>query len=203
MTQRLIRVGLAVVMMTTTVSAHNTPGWTMSRGALEFCGQRVDSAVHEFIARLEPTITGGVTTTLPLAGASASEYTPAIERAVALLPKRPAHVLVIDVSDARPEDRDHLSKLHAFVLWEGPPIIYLTRHGDALREAMKGSRFHEHILATVIWHEMAHLWGADESEARRQEEALWTQFMATDSVDRDAALRHLGALKHRPPAGLR
>lgn len=47
---------------------------------------------------------------------------------------------------------------------------------------------------------MAHLDGADEAEARRREEALWTRFMLDNVVDRDLALRYLGALKHRAAA---
>ena len=130
--------------------------------------------------------------------ASDSEYPSIIRQAIALLPERPAQVRVIDVNDARPEDRDNLLKLQAFVL-RGSPVIYLTTHGEVLREAVKGSRFHNYMLATVIWHEMAHVEGADEAEARRREEALWTRFMLDRSVEQVAALTYLSALKKRRP----
>ena len=130
-----------------------------------------------------------------------TDYGPAVRRAVALLPTRPAQVLVLDVNDAKPEDRDYLSRLQAFVL-KGSPVIYLTRHGEVLREAAKGSRFHEYMLATVIWHEMAHAEGADESQARRREEELWTRFMLENAIDRDAALNYLVLLKKRTPIGV-
>ena len=133
------------------------------------------------------------------AAAGPEEYGPAVRRAVALLPERPRQVLVLDVNDARPEHREHLSRLQAFIL-PGSPVIYLTMHGEALRGAVRGYRYYEHILATVIWHEMAHVAGADEREARRREEALWTRFMLDNVVDRDAALHYLRALRTRPPA---
>jgi hypothetical protein len=130
--------------------------------------------------------------------ASDSNYPLIIRQVIALLPQRPVQVRVIDVNDARPEDRDNLLKLQAFVL-RGSPVIYLTTHGEVLREAVKGSRFHNYMLATVIWHEMAHVEGADETEARRREEALWTRFMLDHAVEQVAALTYLSALKKRRP----
>jgi hypothetical protein len=129
--------------------------------------------------------------------AARSEYSPAIARAVALLPTRPAQVVVIDVNDARPEDRQNLLRLQAFVL-RNSRTVYLTKHGEVLRYAVKGSVFHEHMLATVIWHEMAHVDGADEAEARHREEELWSRFIDEASVDRYEALRYLRILKNRP-----
>jgi hypothetical protein len=135
------------------------------------------------------------------AATSEQDFGPAVRRAVALLPERPDQVLVLDVNDAKPQHREYLSKLQAFVI-RGSAVIYLTKHGEVLREALKGSPFHDHILATVIWHEMAHVAGADEREARRREEALWTRFMLDNAVDRDGALHYLRALKERRPSGV-
>ncbi len=129
-----------------------------------------------------------------------AQYTHAVQQAVALLPRRPLQVVVIDVNDANPVDRANLSKLQAFIL-RGSAVIYLTKHGDVLREAVQGSRFHAYMLATVIWHEMAHAEGASEADARRREEELWTRFIIEQSVDREAAMRYLAALKKRPPTG--
>lgn len=126
------------------------------------------------------------------------DYKATIQRAVDLLPKRPAGVSVINTDDAKPEDREYLGKLQAFVL-RGSNVIYLPMHGEVLRAALKGSRFHDYMLAAVIWHEMAHVEGANETQARRQEEALWTRFMLDGVVDRDAALGYLSALKKRRP----
>jgi hypothetical protein len=54
------------------------------------------------------------------------------------------------------------------------------------------------MLATVIWHEMAHLDGADERGARKEEEALWMRFVRDGVADQVTALRYLQALKRRP-----
>jgi hypothetical protein len=138
-------------------------------------------------------------TATALQGASLDpDYKATIKRAVELLPKRPAAVSVINTDDAKPEDRAYLGKLQAFVLRDSP-VIYLPMHGQVLRLALKGSRFYDHMLATVIWHEMAHIEGADEAEARRREERLWTTFMLDGVVDRDAAMAYLSALKKRRP----
>jgi hypothetical protein len=129
------------------------------------------------------------------------DYGPAVRRAVALLPTRPVQVLVINVNDAKPEDREYLSRLQAFII-KGSSVIYLTGHGEVLQAARQGSRFHDYLLAPVIRHEMAHVDGADESEARRREESLWTTFILEYGVDRDTALRYLSTLKKRPSASL-
>ena len=142
--------------------------------------------------------TSTAATVAPANASDDSDYRQAILQAVALLPERPPQVRVIDVNDARPEDRDNLLKLQAFVL-RGRPVIYLTKHGEVLREAAKGSRFHTYMLATVIWHEMAHVGGAEEAEARAREEALWTRFMLGQAVERVAALTYLAELKKRQP----
>lgn len=133
--------------------------------------------------------------------AQGQDYGPAVRRAVAMLPERPAQVFVLDVNQTTLEDRDHLLRLQAFII-RGRPVIYLTSHGEALRKAVKGSPFHEHILATIIWHEMAHVAGAGEREARRREEALWTRFMLDHAVDLVPALHYLSALKKRPTTGI-
>jgi hypothetical protein len=54
------------------------------------------------------------------------------------------------------------------------------------------------MLATVLWHEMAHLHGADERGARRAEEDLWTRFVRDGATDEVTGLRYLQALKKRP-----
>lgn len=45
---------------------------------------------------------------------------------------------------------------------------------------------------------MAHAEGADEREARRREQALWTSFIRDQRVDAVTALRYLSALEKRP-----
>jgi hypothetical protein len=143
---------------------------------------------------------GNVAAAVAAVASQDTRYPRAVQQAVALLPKRPLKVVVIDVNDAKPAGRVNLFKLQAFIL-RGSAVIYLTKHGEVLLEAVNGSRFHVYVLATVIWHEMAHVDGAGEAEARRQEEELWTRFITEQSVDRDAAMRYLAALKKRSLSG--
>ena len=67
---------------------------------------------------------------------------------------------------------------------------------------MQRQAFHTYALASVIWHEMAHAEGADECEARRREQSLWTTFVRDQRVDEVTALRYLEALTKRPDAQL-
>ena len=53
------------------------------------------------------------------------------------------------------------------------------------------------MLASIICHEMAHIGGADEAEAQRKEEQLWTQFSLDGKVDQITALRYLAQLNAR------
>jgi hypothetical protein len=53
------------------------------------------------------------------------------------------------------------------------------------------------MLATVLWHEMAHLSGADE-RGGQAEERLWMQFVRDGLTDQMTGLRYLQALRRRP-----
>jgi hypothetical protein len=134
----------------------------------------------------------------PLPGAARAEspYDPILERVLKLLPKRPLQVVVIDPNQAQPDVRRTLLPLDAFIT-KGGRVVYLTSHSEVLRGALKGAQICEYILATVVWHEMAHIDGADEAEAQRREEQLWTAFLMEERVDRIQGLRYLTALKSR------
>ena len=121
---------------------------------------------------------------------------PAIQRALRLLPRRPQQVSVVGEERVAPESRERFWRSEAFVS-EGRAVVYLTSHGPVLRAAQQGSSVHVHALAAIIWHEMAHVDGADEPQARKREEALWTRFVRDDVVDRTTALRYLKALNDR------
>lgn len=99
-----------------------------------------------------------------------------------LLPRLPARVAVIEAMEAKPAVAKVLSRLDAFVVKDSA-VVYVVRQSSLLKGAVKGSLVHVHALATVIWHEMAHVAGADEGEARRQEQALWTTFVRDQTVD--------------------
>ena len=123
-----------------------------------------------------------------------SPYHRTVERVLTLLPKRPLQVVVVDPKQAEGDIRTALLRMDAFVI-QGGRVVYLTSHSQVMQGALKGWPLHEHILAAIIWHEMAHLDGADEGEAQRREEALWTQYVMEDRVDRGDGLRYLAALR--------
>ena len=103
----------------------------------------------------------------------------------------------LDATEAKPQVRERLLRLDAFIV-EGGAVVYVVKQSALLRGAVRGSSFHIHALAAVIWHEMAHVDGADEREARAREEALWTSYMRDQRIDGMTALRYLAELSRRP-----
>jgi hypothetical protein len=103
---------------------------------------------------------------------------------------------VIDPETVKPEVRETLLKVDAFIS-KGQPVVYLSPHSEVLKDAWQGSRIHTYMLAAIIWHEMAHLDGADEREAQRKEEGLWKRFVVERRVDPVTALRYLKAMDNR------
>jgi hypothetical protein len=121
---------------------------------------------------------------------------PVIREALRLLPRSPTHVRVVREDQISPEFQLRFRSAEAFVS-KGHPVVFVTSHSPTLRAAVDGSAAHVYALATIIWHEMAHLDGADEAEAQRQEELLWTRFLLGDHIDRTAGLRYLNRLHER------
>jgi hypothetical protein len=120
----------------------------------------------------------------------------ALIRALRLLPRHPWRLAVIDAEEARPDVRAKLRSLDAFTT-SGGEVVYVLRHSVVLQGAMSGSRVHSLALASIIWHEMAHIDGADERQARRAEEDLWRRFIRDGAIDHVVALRYLSALARR------
>ncbi len=116
--------------------------------------------------------------------------------ALALLPDQPAYVSVIDVDaqeDARV--REVLRSLEAFTL-PGRAGVYINLQSWSLQQAMQTVddriyRFDIHVLAAIVWHEMAHIAGENESLAQAHEEKLWKTFLRDGGVETDAGLRQL------------
>ena len=129
-------------------------------------------------------------------GREGSPYHQTIERVLKLLPKRPAQVVIVDPNQAGAEIRGTLLRMEAFIA-KGGRVVYLTSHSGALQGALKGWSLHEHILASIIWHEMAHIEGADELEAQHREEALWIRYVMDERVDPGDGMRYLSGLKTR------
>jgi len=129
-------------------------------------------------------------------GREDSRYHETVERVLKLLPKLPAQVVIVDPDRAGADIRGTLLRMEAFIT-KGGRVVYLTSHGEALQGALKGWSLHEYILASIIWHEMAHIDGADEMEAQRREEALWIRYVMDERVDPGDGMRYLAALKSR------
>jgi hypothetical protein len=122
----------------------------------------------------------------------------AIRRALKLLPRRPLQVSVVGEEKVGPDSRERFWRSEAFFS-KGSPIVYVTSHSPVLQAAQQGSAVHVHALAAIIWHEMAHIEGADEPAAQKQEETLWTRFIRDDRIERVDALRYLKAMSERHP----
>jgi hypothetical protein len=126
-----------------------------------------------------------------------AEIRDALIGAISLLPRAPSRIVVMDVTTAKPGVRERLLTLDAFIL-KGHAEIYVVQQSEVLKRARTGTRVYHAMLAAVVWHEMAHLAGSDEQEARRAEEALWTSFVRNEVVDGLTGLRYLQALRKRP-----
>jgi len=125
-----------------------------------------------------------------------SAYHRTLERVLKLLPKQPAQIVIVDPDQIEGDVRKALLQMDAFVT-KGGLVVYLTVHSPVLQGALKGWTLYDYILATVIWHEMAHIDGGDEREAQRQEEALLTRYIMDERVDRGDGMRYLAMLKDR------
>lgn len=130
------------------------------------------------------------------ATAVASESAAAIAEALKLLPRRPAQLALIDPAAATPKGREILAKADAFIT-KGGRVVYVNLDSEVLKGARRGSPIHLCMLAAIIWHEMAHIDGADEDQAQRREEGLWKRFLLEGRVDRVTALRYLKLMSDR------
>jgi hypothetical protein len=119
-----------------------------------------------------------------------------VARAVKLLPQRPHRVVVVDADSVPPALRRRIQLAEGFVT-AGDDTVYLKKQGLTFHQALRGAGNWDYALAAVIWHEMAHINGADEAEAQRQEELLWRQFIVERRIDAGAGLRYLALLRKR------
>lgn len=132
------------------------------------------------------------------------EHQRAIREALRLLPRRPAEVRVVDAGAIEPASRERFLRSEAFVS-HGSTALFLTAHSPALKAASEGSPNHVHVLAAILWHEMAHLEGADERTAQQEEASLWRSFVRDARVEPVSALRYLKRMedrRHPPPASV-
>jgi hypothetical protein len=119
-----------------------------------------------------------------------------VARAIVLLPRQPRRVVVLDADNVPPALRSRIEEASAFVT-TGEDTVYLKKQAEAFQHALHGPGVWDYVLATIIWHEMAHIDGADEVEAQHQEELLWRQFIVERRIDAGKGLRYLALLRKR------
>jgi hypothetical protein len=119
-----------------------------------------------------------------------------VGRALKLLPRQPERVVVVDMDRSTALLRTKMAHTDAFVT-TGLRIVYVRKQGATFQQALKRQAFSDHVLAIVIWHEMAHLDGADEPAAQRAEEDLWSQYVVGRRVPADPGMAYLTLLRQR------
>lgn len=127
--------------------------------------------------------------------ADASPYDDAIARALRLLPRQPEAIVLVERAEG-PTLHTGKPKVEAFVN-RGGKVVCLIRQGPTLQAALKRADIFDYALAAIIWHEMAHIDGADEPAAQRAEEQLWKEFILTQRVDRVRGMKYLALLNNR------
>ena len=141
-------------------------------------------------------ICAGLLGAVPTAAHQPNEYDLTVARVIRLLPRPPEKVVVIDADASGQSLHDKLQHVEGFVPY-GTRVVYLVKQSDTLQRAMKGPGIFDYALALTIWHEMAHIDGADEATAQRAEEQLWTEFVVAGRVDRVQGMRYLALLRKR------
>jgi hypothetical protein len=139
----------------------------------------------------------GLLGSVPAAAKQADEYDTTLARVIRILPRPPGKVVVVDADTGSQSLHQKLQHVEGFVT-RGERVVYLVRQSDTLQRALKGPGIFDYALAITIWHEMAHIDGADEAKARRAEEQLWTEFVLAGHVDRVRGMKYLALLKKRP-----
>jgi hypothetical protein len=150
----------------------------------------VNAARHYVLGPFLGTLLG-----LSPVNAGAGAYDEAVTRALRLLPRQPDKIVVVERDEGFPV-RDGKPHVEAFAN-HGSRVVYLVRRGVTLQATLKGPGIFDYALATVIWHEMAHIDGADEAAAQEAEEQLWREFIVAQRVDGARGMKYLGLLKKR------
>ena len=121
-----------------------------------------------------------------------------IERAVKLLPEPPAVPVRLIDPELTP-DPAALRKLDAFLVREPNgkvrQVIYLNRRTAIVENALAGKDVDVAILAAVIRHELEHLRGGGEREARRAERDLFQRLIFVGKVPVAEGLAYLADLE--------
>jgi hypothetical protein len=131
-------------------------------------------------------------------GAACRECDEVVSRVLLLLPERPNAIVVIDADRLSPALRQKIETAEGFVT-PGERTVYLKKQALTFQRALTSGGIWDYAVAAVVWHEMAHIAGADEAEAQRREEQLWTRFTISRQVDVGRGLWYLRDLRKRHP----
>jgi hypothetical protein len=104
------------------------------------------------------------------------------ERVLDSLPVRPSRIVILDVKSLSPAGQRKLRGLDAFVV-EGSATVFILRQASTLRQAEFGDAFDRLVLASLVFHEMAHARGLDEGAAVEAEKQLWRAFVTAGRAD--------------------
>ncbi len=104
------------------------------------------------------------------------------ERALDTLPVRPSRIVILDVKSLSSAWQQKVRRLDAFVV-DGSATVFILRQASTLRQAEFGEAFDRLVLASLVFHEMAHARGLDEGAALEAEKQLWRAFVGARRAD--------------------
>jgi hypothetical protein len=125
-----------------------------------------------------------------------ADFERVVARVLKIVPQKPSRVVVIDRDSASPSLRERITEVDGFVT-TGESTVYLTKQGSTFQLALRGPGISDYALASIVWHEMAHIAGAGELVAQCREERLWLQFIVERRFDQAQGLRYLSLLRAR------
>jgi len=119
-----------------------------------------------------------------------------VARVKRLLPRQPERIVVVDASRQPRVLQQRIAQAVGFVT-TGDTTVYLKEQASDFQNALRAPGVWDYVLAITVWHEMAHIAGANELEAQLAEEALWNQFVVERRVDSTRGLAYLSLLRRR------
>jgi hypothetical protein len=174
----------------------NLAGQAQGTAAQERRNQRKHVSRQDLVASGEIVTRSRATRTIVDTIVAGDINVSTLRAALEVLPRRPKRIDVVDDRDLSSAILKQVADMDAFVP-VGAQTIYLRRQSRTLRDAEYAGGLDTLMLALVIWHEMAHVEGLDERDARRREEELWREFMWTGRVDGSLGLVYLRELQAR------
>ena len=116
------------------------------------------------------------------------------ERVLDTLPARPSRIVVLDVKSLTSAWQQKVRRLDAFVV-DGSATVFILRQASTLRQAEFGDAFDRLVLASLVFHEMAHARGLDEAAALGAEKQLWRSFVAAGRAEPALGMSYMQRLE--------